>query len=161
MAAPVDQESKPAAPTAAEETWMDRAASNLRRTLDIASGLAFAYALGSDGDAGSTAVYLLVMLLVFPHAKVAEYLRRKPDAPWVMIAAGVLLAVYMLATNALGPGLLRHVLPGVGLALVGWGCLLLVRSAEGSAMTARQFVVGLVGIGVNGLGVAFVLGRVG
>lgn len=161
MAAPVDKESEPAASTVADATWLDRAASELRRTLDIVSGLTLVYALVSDGDAASTAVYLLVVLGIFPHARLAEYLRRKPDAPWVMIATGVLLALYMLAMNGLGPGLLHHVLPGIGLALVGWSCLLLVRSPEGSTMTPRRFVVGLMAIGVNALGVVLVLARAG
>lgn len=160
MAASGDQEPELTAPTA-DETWLDRAARQLRRTLDILSGLALGYALANDADVISTAVYLLVMFLIFPRPRLAEYLRRKPDAPWVMIAAGVLLALYMLATNALGVGVLRHVLPGVGLALAGWSCLLLVRSEEGAGMTGRRFVVGVVGMLVNALGVVLVLARAG
>jgi hypothetical protein len=153
MASSLEKLSELAAPPAtADTTWMDRAASALRRTLDVVSCLGLVLALVDHVDTGSAAVYLLVMLGVFPHAPIAAHLRSKPDAPWPMIIVGVLMAGYGLGTSLFTPhGLLRVALLGVTLALVGWGSLLYVRSAEGSAVSARRFAVGVEAIAIGSL----------
>jgi hypothetical protein len=141
-----------ASPATGDETWRDRTARALRRTLDIVSALGLGYALLNDGDAGSAATYLIVMLGVFPHPKIGEYLRLRSDTPWLMISAGVLMALYVLGTALFTVyGSPRNALLGAALALVGWGNLLFVRSPKGAGMSPRRFAVGVTAIALGSL----------